>query len=368
MAKAGIITFLHNTNYGSLLQAFALEKVLETLNVEAIHLDYCPDVPEKIRNIIRSRNSPALLLEGIRKRKIRQGREVLAKKSRALTDFRKNCLRLSEKLPDINALTASVKNYDILIAGSDQIWSPVWLNPAYFYDVPTDRPKIAYACSMGVKTVPNAFKSEKIRKMVSTFNMVSVREAEGAEILRSITGTLYPVMPDPVVLLSRETWKTMGSGQSGHLFCYLIGDRQEDARHIRQLAEQLNLTPLVFPASPTSFSWPDTAGNLSPQSFIGSLFTSAHVLTDSFHGALLACIAGVPFTLIRRYRDTDPASGNSRIDQLIRDMHLTEKNGMFLPGPEQIKLLESRRNQGLEWLRMALNQTAGIQSQPAEET
>ena len=101
MAKAGIITFLHNTNYGSLLQAFALEKVLETLNVEAIHLDYCPDVPEKVRNIIRSRNSPALLLEGIRKRQIRQGREVLAKKSRALTDFRKNYLRLSEKLPDI---------------------------------------------------------------------------------------------------------------------------------------------------------------------------------------------------------------------------------------------------------------------------
>ena len=36
MAKAGIITFLHNTNYGSLLQAFALEKVLETLNVEEL--------------------------------------------------------------------------------------------------------------------------------------------------------------------------------------------------------------------------------------------------------------------------------------------------------------------------------------------
>ena len=43
MAEAGIITFLHNNNYGSALQAYALQRVVRELGYECIHLDYRPD-------------------------------------------------------------------------------------------------------------------------------------------------------------------------------------------------------------------------------------------------------------------------------------------------------------------------------------
>ena len=39
MKKVGIITFLHNDNYGSSLQAYALQRTIRELGYECIHLD-----------------------------------------------------------------------------------------------------------------------------------------------------------------------------------------------------------------------------------------------------------------------------------------------------------------------------------------
>ena len=55
--------------------------------------------------------------------------------------------------------------YDLLLCGSDQIWNPVWLNPAYFLDfAEPSKTRIAYAPSLGVSTVPNVRKQRIIRQ------------------------------------------------------------------------------------------------------------------------------------------------------------------------------------------------------------
>ena len=75
MSRVGILTFLHNDNYGSALQAYALQRVIRELGHECAHLDYAPDRNEKIRNLLRSGNSPKLILEGLRKRSVKAGQE-----------------------------------------------------------------------------------------------------------------------------------------------------------------------------------------------------------------------------------------------------------------------------------------------------
>ena len=79
MAGAGIITFLHNNNYGSALQAYALQQTVSELGVECVHLDYNPDRLEKIRNLLTSGNSLKLILDGIRKRSVRTRAARVAK-------------------------------------------------------------------------------------------------------------------------------------------------------------------------------------------------------------------------------------------------------------------------------------------------
>ena len=68
MARIGIITFLHNDNYGSILQAWALQNAVRSLGYDAEHIDYVPSQTEKMKNLLCSGNSPRLILDGMKKR------------------------------------------------------------------------------------------------------------------------------------------------------------------------------------------------------------------------------------------------------------------------------------------------------------
>ena len=62
MARIGIMTFLHNDNYGSSLQAYALQRVIRTLGYDCEHIDYRPDRAENSRerpSSIRAQNGAA---------------------------------------------------------------------------------------------------------------------------------------------------------------------------------------------------------------------------------------------------------------------------------------------------------------------
>ena len=92
MAEIGILTFLHNDNFGSTLQAYALQRALREMGLDAEHLDYRPDRTEKIRNLLRSRNHPKLILEGLRKKQVKAGEEGARQKNAAISSVSAPCL------------------------------------------------------------------------------------------------------------------------------------------------------------------------------------------------------------------------------------------------------------------------------------
>ena len=132
MSSVGVMTFLHNDNYGSSLQAYALQQAIREMGHECEHIDYQPDKNEKIRNLLMSGNSPKLILDGIRKREVLAGQAGARQKSNAIPDFYRRRMKLTPPCRNANELRAQGKKYDILLCGSDQVWNPVWLNPAYF--------------------------------------------------------------------------------------------------------------------------------------------------------------------------------------------------------------------------------------------
>ena len=113
MAGAGIITFLHNNNFGSALQAYALQRVVRELGYECVHLDYRPDRKEKIRNLLTSGNSPKLILEGIRKREVKADQNGARRKSEAIPAFYRNTMRLNFSFLDSSRMEEGVR----LLAG-----------------------------------------------------------------------------------------------------------------------------------------------------------------------------------------------------------------------------------------------------------
>ena len=205
MARIGIMTFLHNDNYGSILQAWALQNAVRSLGYDAEHIDYVPSQTEKMKNLLCSGNSPRLILDGMKKRSASRGL------NEGFDEFRQTQMVLSPVCRDQSALSHQALSYDALICGSDQIWSPTWLNPAYFLNF-TKKPKVAYAPSLGVSTMTDSAKGHKIAALIRGFAAISVREEEGAALLQSLIGKKPAVMPDPVMLLPREKWLELIGG------------------------------------------------------------------------------------------------------------------------------------------------------------
>ena len=326
--RTGVITFLHNENYGSTLQAWALQKTLARLGCDAEHIDYRPSQAEKVRNLLRSGNSPALILDGLRKRAVKAGQTGARAKAASFDTFYAQHMRLSPVCRDRAALKKQAAKYDLLLAGSDQVWSPVWLNPAYFLDFAAPgQPCAAYAPSLGVETMPAGRKARMMKRLLARFGHISVRETEGARIIAALTGATPPVLPDPVMLATREEWLALAEPY-GHdkpyLTCYFIGDRPDYWEAVRRIAAEKSLDVVVLPVTDNAYQQPYTlAAGLSPQAWLGCLAGAAHVVTDSFHGTAFSCLLGRDFTILRRYSEDDPESKNSRIDQLMRSLDIS---------------------------------------------
>ena len=345
MGHVGIITFLHNDNYGSTLQAYALQRVIRELGYECEHLDYAPDRAEKIRNLLRSGNNLKLIAEGLRKRSVKVGQQGAREKGAAIPAFYARHMKLSGKCRNLKELQSAMDDIDTLVCGSDQIWNPVWLNPAYFgVFAPKNVRKVSYAPSLGIRTLPPQRKTRKIRKWIRGFSAVSVREEEGAALLERMTGVHADVMPDPVCLLNRSEWEELAAPApegEPYVLCYFIGENPAYRKRVQEISAETGLRVLEIPVTAEGYnSGFARLEGLGPEEFLGAVKGASCFCTDSFHGLVFGTLMGVRTEPLRRYREDDRESKNSRVDNFLR--LIKEK------GPDEL------RTQGRNWLNEKL--------------
>ena len=266
------------------------------------------------------------IAEGIRKRSVKAGQQGARNKSEAIPAFYGRRMNLSPRCKNLEELREQSADIDILVCGSDQIWNPIWLNPAYFGTfMPKEKKKIAYAPSLGIHILPPEGKIRKIRKWMKDFSAVSVREAEGAELLKKMTGLQAEVMPDPVCLLSREEWAGIaGPVPTGdpYLLCYFIGENRAYRENVRELSKKTGLRVLEIPVTAEGYnSGFELLEGLGPEEFLGAVLGAGCFCTDSFHGLVFGTLLGVRTEVLRRYREDDPESKNSRVDHFLRQIH-----------------------------------------------
>ena len=352
MARVGIITFLHNENCGSSLQAWALQETLREMGHEPLGLDYTPSIREKIRNLLTSGNSPAVVLDSLHRK---QGRGE--RNTEGFRAFRTERLTLSAPCGDRQALGLAAADCDVLVCGSDQIWSPEWLNPVYFLSFAREgQRRVSYAPSLGVQVLPPARKGRIMQRLLQPFDAISVREAEGQGIIRELLPDRdVAVMPDPVLLLTRERWMAQVDNppEKRTMAAYFLKDEPAHWAKAEQLAREARLTLIPLAVTPEGRSRSHAIPNPDPAAWLKTLASAQAVITDSFHGAAMAAILGKPLTICRRWKDGDPASKNSRIDQLMRLVGWTEDD-RCPPGDAVEACLDRERQRGLDWLREAV--------------
>ena len=358
MKRVGIITFLHNDNYGSTLQAYALQTVIRNLGYDCVHLDYRPDSKEKILNLLRSGNSPKLILDGLRKRSVQAHQAGARNKRATFTEFYGRHMRLTPVCRNRGELRDQAAEMDILVCGSDQIWSPVWMNPAYFLDFAgKNNRRVAYAASLGVQELPVKRKQRKFRRLLKGFDGISVRETEGAELIRQMTGTEADVLPDPVCLPEPAVWKELAeepANSEPYVLCYFIGESEDYWKRAADIGKRIGAKLCVLPVTSAAYEHTECTilDGVSPEQFLGYVKNASAVCTDSFHCALFTLILGGTPEIFRRYRDDDPESKNSRIDQLARTFGLTP--GENADTERFAETLAGLRTKGMAWLENKL--------------
>ena len=358
----GIISFHCQYNYGSALQAWALQTKLEQLGYPCKFLNYYYEHDMRIYDIRwYSRRLPVIVYDLL-------VYPAMLRKKRAFRTFHADFLRLTPQTTDWERLAELGKDCDALICGSDQIWNydlTEGLHPGYFLDFAyAGQRKIAYAPSVNQNNIPEWI-VKQLREKLQTFHAVSVREQDTADQLTELLGKDVPAVLDPTLLLDAQDYLPLLRNCSlklpeHYVFVYCL--HQNHLKQLRESAERyaaVNHSKIVY-CSKLDLFHPDYACNIfrrGPEAFVYAIAHADHVLADSFHAAAFSVIFRKDFAICA------PGGCNSRMNTLFSGLGLPDRfmkeAGSLLPPIDYAPvdaLLQSRREASLAYLISALEE------------
>lgn len=304
--RIGILTFHWATNYGAILQCCALQNYLEELGHQVEVIDYKPDLYDwNLKLLIRH---PSQLL------KLRQFYQA-KKKEAILIPFRRDNLNLSKRFYSGKEIQDYSKDFDVIISGSDQILNPSYVLtgervPTGVYFLNTVSPKVSkvgYAVSFGCQKYPEEA-AIFAKKWVNNFNFISVREQTGLSLLEDLGYKNNPyLVPDPVILGGESLinkYKTPCDDSDPYICLYVL-------RREIQLTEK------------NVFVLDDEHNPLSLGQWLSKISNARLLVTNSYHGMLVAILSHVPFVV-----DLEKGRGegmNDRFYTLLEKLNLVSR-------------------------------------------
>ena len=376
--KAGLVTFYHIHHYGALLQAAATERAVESLGGECEIIDYYVNQNNDLFRKPTGVGSAAADVHTALHYK------ALRDRYQRFERFSKDHLRISgHRFESLEELRSAELPYDLILSGSDQIWNPkIFPDGRFdpvFFGAFSSRRKIAYAPSFGVPHIPEGME-EELRSYLEQFSHISVRERQGREIVKEITGKDVPVVLDPTLLLTAEQWSAMAAPpdrSGGYILCYCISKPGALAPYIQRLAEETGL-PVVQLCGIRQKVHPKAACVLDagPSEFLGLFQNASYVCTNSFHGTVFSVQFQKPFfTAVAPSELAAPES--SRTFSILSRLGLTERiigTGATAGLDDTIdwadvdRRLRSARQSSLDYLRAALwDENCPEQEAPEQE-
>lgn len=357
MKKTAIVSCYFIHNYGSMLQAYATQKLLDKLNIEnetinisgflgefrkaqysyilksGINSEIFRDRLGKAKNVIVKK-----LLNNDYTRNIRQ-RDI------KFDDFAERRIRKSQVYVSLEDLANKCSdNYETVLIGSDQLWLPANIAADYYTlnFVPDKVNSVAYATSFGVSELPRDI-VEMAGKFLSRIKHISVREQAGQKIIKELTGRTVPVVCDPTLLFTGEEWMEIQQKdriiEEPYIFCYFIGSTRIHRDFVRRLKKETGLKIVALTHvdhyMKSDEGYADyTPYDIGPSEFLNLIRNASYVCTDSFHSTVFSILYKKEFFEFKRYTENTKQSTNSRLDTLF---DLVDIHDRMLDGDEDIQ-------------------------------
>lgn len=308
--RIGIITLPLHTNYGGILQAYALQTVLERMG----H-DVC---------LIEERRKPLSL--PLWKAPLSYGKRILKnifghpcpifyerKINRETPIVRQNTdkfinryikRRIVDCFSDLNE-----SDFDAIVVGSDQIWRPKYFpNIEHaFLDFAKDWNirRIAYSASFGTDEWEYTIEqTRQCKELICKFDDVSVREMSGVDMCLKHLGIKAEHVLDPTMLLSKEDYiQILESAHTpkskGTLLNYILDETPEKSVIIENIAQEKGLKSFRV-NSKVEDNKAKLNERIQPplEQWLRGFYDAEFVVTDSFHACVFSLIFNKPFIAI----------------------------------------------------------------------
>ena len=301
MKKVGVLTMHRVLNYGSALQTYATQCVIERMGYNCEIIDY--KYPNKFQFERGEPYSPLSLKSRIAKAFWLNKRW---RKFNRFESFYKRYLHLSRFYEDQNSIRENPPAYDIYLTGSDQVWNPRFTkgDTIFLLDFVIGGKKISYASSFACSKLEKQF-VDKYKPLLQGYSNISVREDGGKKVIKDLLDIDVPVVLDPTLLLSADDWSRLLGQEHSHkykkrkyILVYMLDYAFDPTSIIYNVIQKLQ--------NDTSFEI-ISIGNLdkklancktideaSPLEFVQLFKYAACVVTSSFHGTAFAVNFGNP--------------------------------------------------------------------------
>lgn len=373
MKTIGIITYHHYYNYGTMLQALALQEKVEQLGYQAELIDFKQDNSLSRYEMLKLRikRMPVYIKERKKYRALADSREKIKEKNELFEQFYKTYLHVGKKkYTTTQQLMENPPVYDGYVVGSDQTWNPFVANSPEAFFLPfveNKSKKGSYGPSLAVKSLSDE-KEKEYRKKLSNFSFLSCREQDGAQLLSRITQKEVKCVLDPTLLLSAKEWGKYCEFEipkEPYILVYFLGEKSEHRRAVEKIQKLTNWKIISLPAAYLEMEnndykkvWGD------PKEFLSLIRGAALICTDSFHGTMFSINFQRNFFSFCKSSDSEESSENSRLysalnifglsNRIIHNMDNLTAEDISIDYKNVIPILEEQRRDSIEYLENML--------------
>lgn len=356
--KIGIFTQPLTTNYGGILQNYALQTILKSWGHDVVTFDIYRFNWFDWLNI----NARTLIhrLVGHSYRHFTKTPASIKNTQMPLRSFVQKHISLSQpRTPWFEKKRITKYNPDAIIVGSDQVWRPAY-NP-HIEDMFLCQTKgmnierIAFAASFGTDTWEYSERQTiECSILAKEFNAISVREDSAVKLCAEHLGVTATQVLDPTLLLPTGKYIELCNDiptRKPFVYAYILDNNTEKINSIKMFAEDKGLDYVIKSAGS------EICKGDSIELWLSYFRDATYVITDSFHGTVFSIIFNKDF-----YVFSNENRGNSRFDSLLGKLHLTERMiQKDIPNSDdridwtQINSLkEAEAKRSTNWLKQAL--------------
>ncbi len=328
--KVGIITFHASLNYGSMLQAWAMQRFNEKAGRETIVVNYRNPIQQRIYAhpfYIKSPRDIAVICY----RSLKYGTSYWKKRFRwaLFNKFLHEELHTGLECSTESELKRNYGDLDALICGSDQIWNPkaIDFSPIYFGNFfPKDKIKIGYAPSLGQE--PEKLDKSTFSGLIRDFEALAVREERSADFLKKSGLFADPkVVCDPTLLLDSTDYEPFVADKpivaGRYLYYYAPTHKPSHLAVAMEEARKMGLKLVcdtgymsLRHSKSDEIEYVEAAG---PREFLNLIKNAAYISASSYHAIVFAILFNKEFTAING--DVD-----SRKMSLLNELGITNRN------------------------------------------